>query len=210
MTDYQRPRTIPAVLPFAAEDAAEGVVRRLAPEDVRPGQFVAVFVVHREAFRVDECTGEIERQGVSVLPEAAQHEFGPAHPGGPAGTPLLVVAVALPFVVVRRPAIAVASPVSEDPDAGPPEPGVSPIATLDLRQVSLAEVGEAYARAFAQVSEAGSGVGDAGGPEAGGLDGDGGDGGDGGGAGPGPGRPPEPPSRGRALVRRLSLARWRE
>ncbi|MEQ9096516.1 MAG: hypothetical protein RIE32_09660 [Phycisphaerales bacterium] len=201
MTEHQRPRAVPARVPVSSAHAVEGVVRLLAPEDVRPGQFVAVFVVHREAFRVDECTGQIERQGVAVLPEVAQHEFGPAHPGGPAGTPLLVVAVALPFVVVRRPAIAVAAPVSADPDEGPPEPGPSPVATLDLRQVSLAEVGEAYARAFAS-AHAPQGAGAPAGAEGGEEGGDGG--------GPDESGPPDAPAPRRGLAARLRMARWRE
>ncbi len=201
MTEHQRPRAVPAQVPVSSAHAVEGVVRLLAPEDVRPGQFVAVFVVHREAFRVDECTGQIERQGVSVLPEAAQHEFGPAHPGGPAGTPLLVVAVALPFVVVRRPAIRPADPVRADPEAPPPEPGPSPVATLDLRQVSLAEVGQAYARAFAS-AHAPQGSGAPAGAE-GGEEGEGGGGSE-------PDAPPETPAPRRGLAARLRMARWRE
>lgn len=221
MTDQQRsrvpPPVPPTVLPFSSAHALEGVCRRLAPEDVRAGQFVAVFVRHHDAYRVDERTGRIERQRVAVLPEAVVGEFGPSHPGGPAGVPLAVVAVALPFVVARRvqaPAAPSAPAEADDPVAGavPPPEGPSPVLTLDLRQVSLAEVGQAYARAFEgahapeparaepQTAPAGPDPGATGD----GPDGDGGSG-EGGGGGP-QGRP----SRAARLARRFRVARWRE
>ncbi|MEQ8843557.1 MAG: hypothetical protein RIB58_01785 [Phycisphaerales bacterium] len=224
MTDQQRsrvpPPVPPPVLPFSSTHALEGVCRRLAPEDVRAGQFVAVFVRHHDAYRVDERTGRIERQRVAVLPEAVVGEFGPSHPGGPAGVPLAVVAVALPFVVARRvqaPAAPSAPAEADDPVAGavPPPEGPSPVLTLDLRQVSLAEVGQAYARAFEgahapeparaepHAAPAGPGPGDPG-------DGDDrGGGGDGGGGGGGSG-PRDRPSRAVRLARRFRVARWRE
>lgn len=146
-------------LPYSSAHAIQGVCRRLAPEDVAPGQYVTVLVRHHDAFRHDERTGRLERQRIAVLPEIAGLSASPgglgatgedAWPLGPAGLPLVVLAVALPFVIVRRPGVPGLAPHGPPPGEGPPVPLPVPVLTLDLRQVELAEVGQAYARALVE------------------------------------------------------------
>ena len=130
-------------LPFSSVHQAEGVSRRLAPEDVRVGQYVCVLVRHQGYWRFDREAERLVRERVCDLPE--QDDDGDQHSGGRAGAPLKVLAVSLPFVVVR--AVGVARPVRRE-DGGV-DGDTRPVRTLDLRQAELAEVGRAYARAYA-------------------------------------------------------------
>lgn len=128
-------------LPYSSVHQREGVSRRLAPEDIAVGQYVSVLVRHQGYWRFD-CTAErLVRERVIDLPDL--DDDGDQHAGGRAGAPLKVLAVSLPFVVVR--AIGVARPVEGEDGSDK-----RPVRTLDLRQVELAEVGRAYAHAFAR------------------------------------------------------------
>lgn len=134
------------VLPFSSVHQQAGVSRRLAPEDVQPGQYVTVLVRHQRFWRFDHEREEPVSHGITSLPE--QDDDGDQEAGGRAGAPLRVLAVSLPFVVVR--AVGVKRPDAEAEDSSPRR-----ARTLDLRQVELAEVGAAYARAFAAASKPG-------------------------------------------------------
>ncbi len=134
-------------LPYSSVHQRTGVSRRLAPEDVQPGQYVSVLVRHQRYWRFDCEREEPVSHGLTHLPE--QDDDGDQEAGGRAGSPLRVLAVSLPFVVVR--AVGVERPRlsdgGEDADSSPRR-----ARTLDLRQVELAEVGRDYARAFASAS----------------------------------------------------------
>lgn len=131
-------------LPFSSVHQRAGVSRRLAPEDVEPGQYVSVLVRHQRFWRFDCEREEPVSHGITSLPE--QDDDGDQEAGGRAGAPMRVLAVSLPFVVVR--AVGVKRPDAESEDATPRR-----ARTLDLRQVELAEVGRAYARAYAAASK---------------------------------------------------------
>lgn len=136
------------VLPFSSVHQRPGVSRRLAPEDVESGQYVTVLVRHQRFWRFDCEREEPVSHGITHLP--GQDDDGDQEAGGRAGAPLRVLAVSLPFVVVR--AVGVKRPSVGDGGGGE---DASPrrARTLDLRQVELAEVGRAYARAFAAAAK---------------------------------------------------------
>ena len=121
-------------LPYASALAMSGLSRRLAPEDVQPGQYVSVLLRHEGFWRYDCESDEVIRHRVVELPEADDA----SQAGGRAGSPMCVLGVSLPFVVVRL--------IGEGGDWEAARPVVR---TLDLRQVELAEVGRNYAMAFA-------------------------------------------------------------
>lgn len=130
-------------LPYSSLHQRAGVSRRLAPEDVSPGQYVCVLMRHERMWRFDPIACAFESHRVREMPELGEEADNEA--SGRAGAPLRVLAVSLPFVVVR----AVGVPrAGEDSDAAQARRA----RTLDLRQVELAEVGPAYARAFAQAA----------------------------------------------------------
>ncbi|UYV11232.1 MAG: hypothetical protein NCW75_07935 [Phycisphaera sp.] len=141
------------VLPFSSVHQRAGVSRRLAPEDVEPGQYVTVLVRHQRFWRFDCEREEPVSHGITSLPE--QDDDGDQEAGGRAGAPMRVLAVSLPFVVAR--AIGVKRPDADAEDSSPRR-----ARTLDLRQVELAEVGRDYARAFASASRPRPSSGDAG------------------------------------------------
>lgn len=65
------------------------VVRRVAPEDIRPGDYIAVStVVESHVFPMCEPTGELRIAKVETIPWNS-------------GEPLCVVAVCLPFILAR-------------------------------------------------------------------------------------------------------------
>jgi hypothetical protein len=117
-----------------------GLARRLAPEDVLPGQYVCVLARHEVYHRFDCTQDRFVGHRVRDLP--AMDSEGDDHAGGRAGQPLRVLAVCLPFAVVQM--------------VGPPRPAdegeavQAPARSLDLRQVELARVDAGYARAFAE------------------------------------------------------------
>ena len=125
---------IPAALPYASAIAMTGLSRRLAPEDVQVGQYVCVLLRHDDEWRYDCERDDMVRHRVVELPEADDD----SQAGGRAGSPLCVLGVSLPFVIVRL--------VGADGEHHSFRPSVR---TLDLRQVQLAEVGRGYAMAFA-------------------------------------------------------------
>jgi|GEM_PF-3445454 len=131
-------------LPFSSVHQRDGVSRRLAPEDVQAGQYVTVLVRHHRLWRFDSERERLVSHRVADLPE--HDDDGDTESGGRAGAPMRVLAVSLPFVVVR--AVGVERPCADAEDASPRR-----ARTLDLRQVELAEVGRAYARAFAAASK---------------------------------------------------------
>ncbi len=120
-------------LPYASAMAMSGLSRRLAPEDVQPGQYVSVLLRHERFWHYDSERDEVVRHRVVELPEAD----GSSEAGGRAGSPMCVLGVSLPFVVVRL------MGGCEGESSRPV------VRTLDLRQVELAEVGRGYAMAFA-------------------------------------------------------------
>ncbi len=124
-------------LPHSSLHQQPGLARRLAPEDVAPGQYACVLVRHEVYHRFDCEQERFVGHRVRELPELDSE--GDEQAGGRAGQPLRVLWVCLPFVVVR----AVGVPRATE-DSAPRR-----VRTLDLRQVELAEVDAAYARAFA-------------------------------------------------------------
>ncbi|MEO1007473.1 MAG: hypothetical protein AAFX79_02810 [Planctomycetota bacterium] len=114
-----------ALRPQSASTEPSILSRRLAPEDVGPGQHVAVLMV-RKNYWWRPYGGEFERLVLPWWPEC--DTSGEWEPWGRAGTPLRIEAVSLPYVVVSR--------------------GKGKRTTIDLRQVELVEVGETYAAAF--------------------------------------------------------------
>lgn len=130
-------------LPYSSLHRRAGVSRRLAPEDVTPGQYVCVLMRHERIWRFDPVGCTLESHRVRDMPE--QDEEADSQVGGRAGAPLRVLAVSLPFVVVRAVGIPRAAEASDAASA-------RRACTLDLRQVELAEVGRAYARAFAHAA----------------------------------------------------------
>jgi len=133
-------------LPVSSALARPGLCRRLAPEDVRPGQFVAVLVQHQGYWRYDCAEDRMVRERMTDLPGTGAE--ADEQSGGRAGAPLRVLAVSLPFVVVR--VMGVPAPTEDSPGGG--ESGSRPVRTLDLRQAELAEVGREYAWAFTVAS----------------------------------------------------------
>ncbi|CAK9029610.1 Thioredoxin domain-containing protein [Durusdinium trenchii] len=120
-------------LPHSSLHQQPGLARRLAPEDVAPGQYACVLVRHEVYHRFDCEQERFVGHRVRELPELDSE--GDEQAGGRAGQPLRVLWVCLPFVVVR----AVGVPRATE-DSAPRR-----VRTLDLRQVELAEVDAAYA-----------------------------------------------------------------
>lgn len=136
----ERPREQRArALPHSSLHQQPGLARRLAPEDVAPGQYACVLVRHEVYHRFDCEQERYVGHRVRELPELDSD--GDEQAGGRAGQPLRVLSVCLPFVVVR--AVGMARPSAEGEATG------RRVRTLDLRQVELVEVSTAYARAFA-------------------------------------------------------------